>query len=51
MSFSSPDMMKGVRCEACVAWMRMTRKRIRRPDDSNEPYLSLNAHPNVEVLS
>ena len=51
MSLSLPAMLMGVRFEAYVACIRMPRKRRRRPDDSEDPDLSLNAHPTAEVLS
>ena len=51
MSLSSPAMLMGVRFEACVACMKMPRKRRRRPAASEDPTLSLNSHPTAEVLS
>ena len=51
MSFYSPVMLMGVMCEACATWMRMPRKRRRRPDASEDPNLSLNIHLTAEVLS
>ena len=50
ISFSSPDIMMGVRCEACFAWMLIPRKRSRRPDDSEDSDLILNDHRTAEVL-
>ena len=44
-------MLMGVRCKACVVWVRMTRKRRIRTDASEEPDLSLIVHPTSEVLS
>ena len=51
MSFSSLDILIGVRCDACVAWMRMPRKRRIRPAACEEPDISLIFHPTAEVLS
>ena len=41
----------GGRCEACAAWMCMPRKRSRRPDDREEPDLSLLVHPITKFFS
>ena len=51
MSLSLPDIMMGVRCEACVACMRITRKQRRRPATSEDPDISLNVHPTDKLLS
>ena len=50
VSLSLPAMMMGVKCEACVACMCMPRKRSRRTADSDDPNLSLNAHPTAKLL-
>ena len=51
MSLSSPSMLMGARCDSCVAWICMTRKRSRCPAAREEPDLSLIFHPNAEVLT
>ena len=51
VSLSSPDILMGVMCEAFVAWMRIPRKRRRRPAASDYPDITFNVHPTAEVLS
>ena len=46
-----PDIMMGLRCEDCVTWMQMPKKRRIRPDAREEPDISLLVHPTSEVLS
>ena len=50
MYLSLPAMLMGVRCEACVACMRMPRKHRRRPAANEDPDFSLNNHPTAKVL-
>ena len=50
MSLSSPAMLMGVGYEACVAWMRMPRKRRISPAASEDPDITLLVHPTSEVL-
>ena len=51
MSLSYTDIMMGVRCDNCVAWMRMPRKWRRRPASREKPDLILIVHLTAEVLS
>ena len=51
MSLSCPAILMGVRCEACVLWVRMPRKCRRSHVAREEPYISLILHPTAEVLS
>ena len=51
MSLSSPAILMGVRCDACVLWIRMSRKRRIRPTAREEPDLRLIFHPTTEMLS
>ena len=51
MSLLYTAILMGVRCEACVLWMRMPRKCRIIPIAREEPYLSLIFHSTAEVLS
>ena len=44
-------MLMGARCESCVAWMRMPRKRRRHTNAWEKPDLSLIFQPTSKVLS